>query len=172
MKNQIKPYFSSARRGLLCGLALASFLCAPVQAIAAGKVTLSNDVFQETTVVNDKGVSEKRRQPVSVITPGTAVTVVITYANQGDAPAENVEIKNPVSKELAFSGEARGANARADYSVDGGASFGELAALTVTTDTGAKRSARAADVNALRFRLQGPVKPGQSGTVEFHALVR
>lgn len=153
-------------------IALMMGLLASGLAHAAGGVTLTNEVFQEVSVMNAKGITEKQLQPASVITPGTPLAVVITYANKGTEAADKVEIKNPLAKELAFTGEVNAGTAAVDYSVDGGKSWGALTALKVAAAEGATRAAQPADVSAIRFKLAKPVKPGESGKVEFRATLR
>jgi len=139
---------------------------------AAGGVSLTTELYQEVTVTNAQGVVEKQMKPAAMITPGLPLAVVISYENKGTQAAEKVEIKNPLAPQLAFTGEASGAGAAVDYSVDGGKSYAGLAALKVPAADGKLRAALVSDVNAIRFKLIKPVQPGESGKVEFRASVR
>jgi len=56
-------------------------------------------------------------------------------------------------------------------SVDGGESWGMLANLSVTEDDGSIRPAQHADVTHVRWTL-ALVRPGESGRLEYPAIIR
>ena len=150
-------------------LGAAVVLCAGM-AHAAGKLEISNAVFQEIEVQTEDGRTERRQVPASRVVPGNEVIYVISYRNVGDGPVANVAITNPVPAELTFVGSA-GALPVSEFSVDQGAAFGALAELTVPGPDGTPRQATANDVTHLRWNL--PELPaGSDGAVSFTARVR
>jgi uncharacterized repeat protein (TIGR01451 family) len=140
---------------------------------AADSLQLTNEVFQEIEAKGADGKVEKKMVPAARVVPGTEVLYVITYKNVGDKPADQVAITNPVPKELEYINEPKGQTETApELSVDGGKNFGELSRLKVTGSDGKIRAAQASDVTHLRWRLGSAVKPGEKGTVSFHARLK
>ena len=70
-----------------------------------------------------RGSSARRR---GVVTPGDKLVFVLSYRNDGAAPATGFVVTNPIPTSVAFAG---GESAGAIVSVDGGKSWGALAAL-------------------------------------------
>ena len=108
--------------------------------------------------------------PASRVIPGNEVIYVINYRNVGDQPLENVAITNPIPEQLVYV-DAAGAVPVTSVSVDDGAEYGALAALTVPGPDGQPRPATSADVTHLRWIV--PLLPaGADGAVSFEARVR
>jgi uncharacterized repeat protein (TIGR01451 family) len=150
-------------------LGAAVLLCVGV-AQAAGKLEISNSVFQEVAVQTEDGRTERRQAPVTRVIPGNEVIYVISYRNVGDGPVANVAITNPVPNELIYVASA-GAIQVSEVSVDQGERYGDLSDLTVPGPDGAPRPAQPADVTHLRWNL--PELPaGSDGAVSFTARVR
>jgi uncharacterized repeat protein (TIGR01451 family) len=142
-------------------------------AMAQGTLQLTNEVFQEVTSTDAAGKKSVKRVPATTVVPGTEVIYVVTYKNVGAQPADNVVITNPVPKELALKSEsAAAAGASVEYSVDGGKTYGALAALRVTGSDGKPRPAQAADVTHVRWKLARAVKPGEQGSVSLRAVLK
>jgi len=162
-------FFKKHAVSLLAGLVL-FWSCG---AHAADSLQLTNEVFQEIEVKAADGKVEKKMVPAAKVVPGTEVLYVITYKNVGDKPADQVAITNPVPKELEYIIEPKTQTETApELSVDGGKSYGELSRLKVTGSDGKIRAAQASDVTHLRWRLRSAVKPGEKGTVSFHARLK
>ena len=107
--------------------------------------------------------------PDSVV-PGDRVRITLTFANNGRAPAANVNIVNPVPEGLAFDGT----DDQTDFtaSVDGGKSFASLEMLTVTPEGASPRAATPADVTHVRWLWTSAVPAGQSRSVAFFGKVK
>jgi uncharacterized repeat protein (TIGR01451 family) len=138
---------------------------------AAGGLQLSNQVFQEIEVIGADGKPERKTVPAATVVPGTEVSYVISYRNQGDQPADNVTITNPVPAELEYVAVLGPAPAN-QVSVDGGKRYGALASLTVADASGKTRPAEAADVTHVRWMLGAALPPGDGGRVSFKARLK
>lgn len=143
-------------------------------ALAAGSVSVNVELRQQKTVVDAKGQSHVELAPVDKIVPGTVVTYVISYANDGKEAADKVVINDPIPEQMLYvDGSARGDNAAIFYSVDGGKHWaGKVSELSVTGEDGKKRQAAAADVTNLRWQVNGKVAPGAKGQVLFDAQLK
>ncbi|MBN8430366.1 DUF11 domain-containing protein [Microbulbifer salipaludis] len=143
---------------------------AAVPAFAA--VELETRAFIEVAITDTNGVQSKELQPVERAQPGQEVVFVITYRNTGEEPAENLVVNNRVPKEMVYVADsAQGESALIQVSVDGNR-FGSLQSLQVTEADGSVRAAKASDVVALRWTLQGAVAPGDSGSVRYRAVLK
>src|SRR5690606_1178987 len=111
---------------------LGAMLCIAVSGVAAAQdaspIQISNAVFQEVEVKADDGSVSTRLVPAAKVVPGGEVVYRLEYRNNGDQPATNVNIDNPLSAELVF---VSADTAPTAVSVDGGESFGQLAELFV-----------------------------------------
>ena len=159
----------SLRAGLISLAALG--MAAPVLA-AESPVALSSEPIkldkittvggQTTHTVVDPSVTHDK------VIPGSHLVVVTDYRSVSDKPIDHFVVTNPLPSALALSDDAAG---DFDVSVDGGKTFGKLAALVVSDAKGATRAAQANDVTTLRWVIP-QIAPGASGKLEFHAVVR
>ncbi|HEV7343875.1 MAG TPA: hypothetical protein VGN68_19815 [Sphingopyxis sp.] len=113
---------------------------------------------------------EKTYSTPDVVVPGDRIRLTLTFTNNGAAPAAGVNLTNPIPEALAFDGTSDTAGFA--VSVDGGKSFGALAALTVAAPGSAPRPATAADVTHVRWLWPDAVPAGQSRSVAFFGRVR
>jgi uncharacterized repeat protein (TIGR01451 family) len=143
-------------------------LIAPAAAMAAQDVSLSSEVFVEKTV-NDAGGTKIVREKPSVVTPGDALVFVLSYANKGAEAASGFVVTNPVPASVGFTAVE---GKEASVSVDGGKSWGQLAALTVAQADGTRRAATAADVTHIRWSFSQPIAAGSGGTLSFRGTVK
>ncbi|MBB5212704.1 DUF11 domain-containing protein [Microbulbifer hydrolyticus] len=158
-------------RKIFGALALAAaFMASAVPALAA--VELETRAFTEVTTTDVNGAQETKMEPVERAKPGQKVVFVITYRNTGEEPAENLVVNNRVPNEMVYVADsAQGESALIQMSVDGNL-FDELESLKVTETDGSVRAAKASDVVALRWILQGAVAPGDSGSVRYRAVLK
>lgn len=133
---------------------------------AFADVRLSSTVQEETVILKPQGGREVKLTEASSVAPGDTVIVRITYTNEGDKPAADVVISNPVPNHLKLVDIREGGEPA--YSVDGGKTFGALSTLKIVSG-GETRAAKAADVTNVRWRLTHPLAPGESGAVAFSA---
>ena len=152
---------------LILAAALAAGSVAPALAQSAA-LTLSSEVFVLHDVVQPDGSVKQTAQAPERVLPGDPILIRLNYANTGAEPATNFSAVNAIPDALVFASTS----SSADYSVDGGKSWGPLASLTVAAADGTTRPAQAADVTHLRFKAPGPVAAGAKGQFAFNALVR
>jgi uncharacterized repeat protein (TIGR01451 family) len=158
-------------RELSLGVALGLWAAVAVSS-AEEPIRLSSAVYQEQSFLAPDGSRKVRQVPASLLTAGSEVVYVVTYANVGTKPA-NIVITNPWPSDLAYrSATADLGNTLTEVSVDGGKSWGSLGQLMVATANGGQRRAHAGDVTAVRWKLAQTVRPGEQGKVSLRAIVR
>lgn len=161
MKRALLAFFT------LCCLAVAGTAAAQEQPIQ-----ITSSALLEKEVVNEKGEKVLVRQPATKVLPGEEVIFVNSYANAGQASADNVVINNAIPEHMTYvGGSARGEETAVTYSVDG-KTFGPLEQLTVTDADGSKRPAAALDVTHIRWTRTSPLVSGKEGQVEFRARLK
>jgi uncharacterized repeat protein (TIGR01451 family) len=151
---------------------------------SAPAVSLSSEVFIERKVVDAAGketISMKKPGEV-VIVPGDRVMFKTSYKNNGSEPATGFRATNPMPAPIQFVSVRE---EWAEVSVDGGVTWGKLAALTVSAKAmagdaaaatqaadAAPRPATEADVTHVRWILNDPIPAGAGGDVSFVGLVK
>ena len=145
-------------------------LAAPAAANAAGAeaVQLTTKILVEHVRKAADGKPTKVVEEAKRVVPGEALVFTFSYRNVGAKPATGFVITDPLPANVAFAG---GETAGAVYSVDGGKSWGPLAALRVPNGKGGVRPATSADVNGIRWSFPA-IPPGGSGQVIFRGLVK
>lgn len=154
---------------LIAGVsALLSAAVAPAAYAAAPQpIELKGDVKVDK-LVGEKGKERHVLVAPDVVVPGDKLVFATTYRNVGAAAVSNFVVTNPIPAGIALADTGA---AELDVSVDGGKSWGKLAALRVAAADGTKRAAQADDVTHIRWSLP-QVAPGDTGTVAYHAVVR
>lgn len=132
---------------------------------AAQAVQLVTKVLVETRKPAADGTTRIELATAARVTPGDRVVYQIIYRNPGREAARDLVIANPIPAGLVYAGAAHGST-EPELSVDG-RDFGTLAQLRVGV-----RTATAADVRVVRWRLAQPVAPGASGQVAFRAVLK
>jgi uncharacterized repeat protein (TIGR01451 family) len=151
-------------------LIIALFLIlSPALAHAADAVALDSSVFVERLVTAAGGKSRTVLEEPKIVTPGDRLVFVLQYRNTGSQPAKDFIVTNPMPGPVAYQGTN---DAFAQVSVDGGRSFGALAALKVKDMDGQMRAARAEDVTHVRWALRDPIAAGGQGKLSFRGIVR
>jgi uncharacterized repeat protein (TIGR01451 family) len=144
-------------------------LLAPAAAFAADQVSLSSDVFVERVKQDSAGKRSVVLEPPGVVTPGDKVVFVLSYRNGGAKPAADFVVTNPVPGAVAFTAaEGEGAV----VSVDGGKSWGQLAALKVRQADGTVRAAAPGDVTHIRWTFSRAIGAGEAGKLSFRGTVK
>ncbi|MFT4026665.1 MAG: hypothetical protein QM676_07685 [Novosphingobium sp.] len=149
-------------------LALLAPLTAP-QAWAAEGVTLTSQTFVEKTETGPAGQPVTVRKEPGIVTPGDKVVFVLSYHNGGARPATGFVLTNPVPDAITYAGSD---DAAAVVSVDGGKTWGPLAAQKVRLPDGTSRPAAAADVTHVRWPFAQAVAAGGSGRVSYRGVVK
>jgi len=102
------------------------------------------------------------------VVPGDTLVFTTSYRNEGASAVKDFVIVNPVPSDLVLTDEAA---ATTEVSVDGGAHWGSLAALSVVEETGEEHPATAQDITHMRW-VFASVAPSEKGEVRFSARVR
>lgn len=134
----------------------------------ADPVQIRSEVLKETVVTTPEG-RKTIQTPLDRATPGDTIVIRLTYLNEGQNPAADAVISNPLPDQLAFVESREGGSPQ--VSIDGGKTFDVLARLKVKIDD-VERPAQASDVTHIRWRVAAPVRPGQSGAVAFAARLK
>jgi uncharacterized repeat protein (TIGR01451 family) len=141
----------------------------PSAALAQNQVALNSEVFVERTTRDASGAARVALEPPGVVTPGDPLVFVLRYHNNGSAPAADFVVTNPIPESVGFLGTE---SAGAVYSVDGGRTWGALAALTVRNPDGTSRAATQADVTHVRWQLAQAIPAGGRGELRFRGVVK
>lgn len=147
-------------------LLFALLVASALPGAARAQVQLTSQAFVEKTIEVGGATKVERTEP-KVVVPGDKLVFELTYKNAGDKPAANFVLTNPVPEAVAF-GEAPGAT----VSVDGGKSWGALAALKVKQADGTFRPAQAGDVTHVRWAMAQAIPAGAAGKVSFRGTVK
>jgi len=107
------------------------------------------------------------------VLPGETVIYTNYYTYNGDKPATDVVIKNPVPEHMVYlDGSAEGKGARIEFSVDKGKTYTTADKAKVRSANGKERRATAADYTNIRWTLESPLQKGGKGGVSFKAKVK
>lgn len=135
----------------------------------AQDVALSSEILLEKTVKDAQGKTVKTLEAPKVVTPGDPLVFKLRYTNKSAKPVENFKIVNPMPAAVAFVAAESGG---AVYSVDGGKSWGALAALKAKAADGTSRPATPSDVTHVQFTLAQAIPAGGTGEVRFRGVVK
>jgi len=152
-------------------------LLAPAAAWAQqkGGITIKSLSEIEVKQKNAEGKEEVKRVDATrtKVLPGEAVIYTNYYAYNGDKPATDVVIKNPVPEHMVYlEGTAAGKGTRIEFSVDKGKTYGAADKLKVKSADGKERRASAADYTNIRWTIETPLQKGGKGSVSFSAKVK
>jgi len=156
---------------------LAALLLTATTAAAkpGGGIELISLAEVEVMVKNEAGQDVLKRVEASKtnVAPGDTVIFTVTYINNGDKPATDVAVNNPVPQHMVYvNNSAEGKDAAIDFSVDNGKTYGQLASLKSRTSAGKERPASAADVTNIRWIVKKPIPAGTKGSVSYKAKVK
>jgi hypothetical protein len=135
---------------------------------AASPIALIGDVKAEKVVTAPDGTERTELVEPSAIIPGDRLIFGTDYAHNGTDAVSNFVVTNPLPAAVRLAPDADPA---LDVSVDGGKTWGKLAALTVSNSDGAARPATHADVTHVRWVLAS-VTPGAKGRLTYPAIIR
>ena len=118
------------------------------------------------------GKETVRFGPADRVAPGDEVFYNLDFANESDEFATNVKFVMPVPSEVAYvENSATGEGAEIAFSIDGGKTFSQRGALTVTID-GEERLAKAHQITHIRWSYADDFAPGQKGGVGYLAVLK
>lgn len=155
----------------LAGAAFALLAATGTALAQKGTLEVRSEVFREVVSTAADGTRSTRTVPAPHAAPGQEVTYVTTIRNVGSQAADHLVINNPVPAELTYKGSAGDPSTDTQVSLDG-KDFAHLESLQQKGADGVSRQAEAADVRFLRWTLSHPIKPGESFSVSYHAIVR
>jgi uncharacterized repeat protein (TIGR01451 family) len=154
--------------------ALAAGLALAAPALAAPKITVT--IAQLKEVAEQKGGARTTKLvPATSVSPGDVVEYVLTFRNEGDAPATDANVDDAIPKGTVYlANSAAGEGAEVTFSSDGGKTFAPAVKLTYEFrgPAGAveKRVATPAEYTHVRWTLK-KVPPGGTGKVSFRVRV-
>lgn len=134
----------------------------------ANPITLNGDVKAEKIVTDADGKERIEWVEPTSIVPGDRLVFGTDYANNGAEAVTDFVVTNPLPAAVRLAPDADPA---LEVSVDGGKTFGALAALTITNSDGTTRPATHADVTHVRWVLAS-IDPGASGRLTYPAIIR
>jgi hypothetical protein len=135
---------------------------------AASPISLVGDVKAEKVVTAPDGTETTEQVAPSAIIPGDRLIFATAYAHNGTEAVSNFVVSNPLPAAVRLAPDADPA---LDVSVDGGKTWGKLAALTFVNPDGTERSATHADVTHVRWVLPA-IAPGAKGRLTYPAIIR
>jgi len=154
----------------VASFAAAAVLSSSGPALAKPKIVVSIEQSKEV-VETTAGVRTTRMVPAHSAAPGDLVEYTLTYVNQGDEPATDAVIDDPIPRGSTYvANSATGEGAEITFSTDGGKTFAPAVKLTyeMKLPSGAveKRVATPAEYTHVRWKLKR-VPAGGSGKVAF-----
>lgn len=131
-------------------------------------ITLVGEVHAVVETTDEDGNTQVELVEPDTIVPGDRLLFGTSYTNSGTEAVENFVMTNPLPAPVRLAPDA---DPDLVVSVDSGTTWGRLAELTVTPEGDAPRAAQHADVTHIRWTLE-VVEPGQSGRLEYPAIIR
>lgn len=147
-----------------CALLLGTGLAAPAFAQAPA-VALKGDVKVVRQISEGDKTVEKLEEPGQVL-PGDKLVFTTRYTNSSDKKVDDFVVTNPLPAPVKLAKVDS-----FDVSVDGGKTFGALAALKANGADGKPRAAELSDVTHVRWRVAS-IAAGGTGELKYFAEVR
>ena len=141
----------------------------PGAAFAQANMALDSQILVERIATGPDGKSRAALEAPKVVTPGDKLVIALTYRNDGAEPITDFVVTNPVPSSVAFAGTE---SKDAQFSVDGGKTWGELAVLKVQSADGTSRGATYADVTHVRWKIAEAIPAGGKGQLSFRGTVK
>ena len=148
--------------------ALALVVSSTPAAAQESPLALEGDVMLVRVSLDAQGQQQSELVEPDVIVPGDRLLFTTDYSNNGSAPVTDFVLTNPVPAAVRLAPDADPA---LEVSVDGGRTWGLLPTLSVILADDTSRAAEHADVTHIRWTLAS-VEPGQSGRIEYPAIIR
>lgn len=159
------------------GAALCLALAAPAFAREAGpRVVVKVSVLKETVVRNAAGAEERKLEPVTQTRPGDTLLYRILATNEGDAPARDARIVDPIpagTRLVPVSWSPAGPEF--SVSIDGGKSFESFPIrrpVKLASGEVVQKEVDPASYTHVRWSALQPLPPGESREAAFKVIVR
>ena len=156
-------------------LALALLVPAAAWAQQKGGITIRSVSEIEIKQKTADGKEEVKRVDATKtkVLPGEVVIYTNHYSYNGDKPATDVVIHNPVPEHMIYmDGTAEGKGTKIEFSADKGKTYATADKVKVRAADGKERRAAAADYTNIRWTLETPLQKGGKGSVSFKAKVK
>ncbi|NNE57476.1 MAG: hypothetical protein HKN36_05160 [Hellea sp.] len=140
-------------------------------ATTASALTAKQIVQKEVVTTNANGEQTITYTDADRITPGERILYRLDYANDQREAATNLVLTMPVPGEVVFADGTVTGGSDITYSVDG-TEFKPRAVLTVVNEQGEARPASANDITHIRWKIAGPVAPGEVGSLAFTGTLK
>ncbi len=151
--------------------ALAALTALAPSAMADGLVA-TQSVERVIVEKSADGKETVRFGPADRVAPGDEVFYNLDFINDSSDPATNVKLVMPVPTEVAYvENSATGEGAEIAFSIDGGKTFTQRGALTVSID-GEERLAKADQITHIRWSYSEDIAPGAKGGVGYLAVLK
>ncbi len=163
------------RKSIVTVLSMLLFLFSQAMAADNGVIELKSVSEVEVAIKNDPGEKEIKRVEAATtqVMPGDAVIFTTYYSNNGQEPAADIIINNPLPAYMLYmDGTAEGSGTEIEFSVDKGESFGAPDKLTIKREDGKERPAGPSDYTHIRWTLSKPLPSGGKGSVSYRAKVK
>lgn len=153
----------------LAGGAIAAV--SPAHAATSDPVSITTQIMVEKTVTDAQGkVSTVLSDPgKTLITPGEKLLISLNVANNSGGPISGLKATNPMPEAVGF---VSANESWAEFSVDGGKTFGPLGTLKVQSADATMRPATPDDVTDIRWAFNDAIPAGTVRTVSFHGVVK
>ncbi len=154
----------------LTALTTLALFVAPAFAQTRPAIDIKSTVLAVKEVVDAKGVKTNVFVAPTRVVPGTPLVIALKYQNISKLPVTKAVVDNPIPNAVRFTGFG----IKSEFgvvSVDGGKTYGNLAALKIANPDKTSRAARPNDVTHVRWIFATPIQPGQTGTVMLYGAV-
>lgn len=147
-------------------------LAVPARAQAKASPTISVTALNTTARAEAQAKGGAARTAVQ---PNDVLRYTLTFSNATDKPVHNVELRDPIPAGVRFvpgSAHASRADARLEFSADGGRTWSAAPSETVTVDgRSVVRAIPAERFTHVRWVVAGAVAPRATVTADFEARV-
>ncbi len=157
------------RSVLKIAVCAAAMVCAPL----CFALTANQTVQKEIIITQPDGTTEVEYGDASLVTPGETIIYSLNYENNKTEPVSDLVLTMPVPEVITYiEGSAERAGTSVVYSADQGATFVTRGKLLVYSDGDISQVATANDITHIRWTLQTPVVPGQTGILSFKGVLK
>lgn len=132
------------------------------------KIVSSAWVVKESNVNNEV---KKTLEEAKKVYPGDSVVLRNSVVNNSSKPISDIEVVNPIPKNMAFTSVENAAGVEVLFSIDG-KKFAKEKDLFVTESNGAKRVATKEDYTHIKWKISSPIKANETKNVEFTAYIK
>ncbi len=135
-------------------------------------LTAEQTVEVAVTWVDENGLAQTRYEPAGEVAPGDQVRYRLTFLNDGEEAAVNVQLDMPVPDQVTLvDGSVEAGGAAVSYSVDNGQTYGVRAVLRIEDEAG-ERAASSEDITNIRWTFAQAIGAGESGEISYLGVLQ